>query len=114
MEQSKSHFTQDSMLTFYCPKMPFGLVFHNSPYVVGAVLFYVVNEEERPIAYVSSSLSSLKVVTPTQKRKLWVLCSKLKFLNYLYEREFSTYFDKPPLEGLGLTKPIKQIAAARM
>lgn len=114
--ESKSLLTQASVLTFYDPKKPLGLVCDASPYGVGAVLFHVVNGEERPIAYASRTLSKAESgYAHIEKEALAVIFGIKRFHKYLYGREFTIYSDHLPLEGLlGQTKPIQQMAAARM
>ncbi|XP_049527925.1 uncharacterized protein K02A2.6-like [Dermacentor silvarum] len=115
-QKSKKMLTQDSVLTFYDPKKPLGLVCDASPYGVGAVLFHVVCGQEKPIAYASRTLSSAeKGYAHIEKEALAVVFGVKRFHKYIYGREFTIYSDHLPLASLfGQTKPIPQMAAARM
>ncbi|XP_064461149.1 uncharacterized protein K02A2.6-like isoform X4 [Ornithodoros turicata] len=115
-EESKKLLTQDSVLTFYDPRKPLGLVCDASPYGVGAVLFHVINGEEKPIAYASRTLSKAESgYAHIEKEALAVVFGVKRLHKFLYGREFTIYSDHLPLAGLlGQTKPIPQMAAARM
>lgn len=75
------------MLTFYDPKKPLGLVCDASPYGVRAVLFHVVNGEERPIAYASRTFSKAESgYAHIEKEALAVVFGIKRFHKYLYGR----------------------------
>lgn len=115
-QESKRWLTHESVLTFYDPSKPLGLVADASAYGVGAVLFHVVDGHEKPIAYASRTLSKAEIgYSHLEKEALAVVFGIKRFHKYIFGREFTIYSDHLPLKGLlGHDKPIPASAAARM
>lgn len=88
-----------------------------SPYGVGAVLSHCMeNESERPISYVSRTLTAAeKEYSQLEKEGLAVVFAVKCFHQYLFGRPFSIFTDHKPLMGLfSELKGIPPLASARI
>lgn len=56
-EKSKGLLLNSQVLTIYDPKLPIGVVCDASSYGVGGILFHIVDGEEKPVKFFSSTLS---------------------------------------------------------
>lgn len=82
---------------------PFILTTDASNYAIGAVLTQLVDGHERPIAYLSRTLSKAEEkYSATAKELLAIYFAAKKFRPYLYGKKFTIYTDHEPL-----TKEIK-------
>ena len=101
----------------YDPKLPLILATDASAYGIGAVISHICpNGEERPIAYVSRTLtSSEQNYSQLDKEALSIVNGVRKFHQYLYGRKFLLLTDHKPLTTiLGPTRGVPPIAAARL
>ena len=86
------------MLVHYDDQLPIALATDASPYGVGAVLFYVIECRERPIAYASRTLSDAEKRYGQIEREGTAILFKVKhFEKYLFGRRFKLYTDHRPL-----------------
>lgn len=82
---------------------PFILTTDASNFAIGAVLTQLIDGHERPIAYLSRTLSSAEEkYSATAKELLAIYFATKKFRPYLYGNKFTIYTDHEPL-----TKEIK-------
>ena len=101
----------------YDPSLPIRLAADASAYGIGAVLSHVLDDgTERPIAYVSKTLSpSEKNYAQIEKEALALVFGVRKFHQYIYGRKFTLVTDhKPLLAILGPKAGIPSVAAARI
>lgn len=98
-EESKHLLNVNNVLIHYDPKLPLSLTCDSSGYGIGAVLSHLVNGEERPIVFASSTLSSSEMIYSSLEREALALMFGLKkFHTYLYGRKFKLITDHQPLQ----------------
>ena len=103
--------------THFDPSKEIVLASDASPYGVGGVLAHVVPDgSEKPVAFVSKTLSSAERNYSQIEREGLALVTCIKKLHqYLYGRPFTLLTDHKPLLGLlEEEKPIPTLAAARV
>ena len=101
----------------YDPSKPIILACDASQYGIGAVLSHVMdNEQDRPIAYVSRTLSSAeKHYSQLEKEALAIVFAVKKFHNFIYGRPFLIESDHRPLMFLfGDKSGIPPLASSRI
>lgn len=115
-QESKQWLLGSSLLTHYNPDKELGLVCDASSYGVGAVLFHIEDDgEERPIMFISSSLTKAeKGYAQIEREALAVIFAVKRFHKYLYGRQFKIFSDHKPLEVIFGTKSTNAITAARL
>ena len=88
----------------------------SSAYGVGAVLCHVVNGVEKPVFYISSTLSQAERNYPNLHREaLAVVFALTKFHKYIYGRKFKLVTDNKPLATIfNLEKGVPSVIAARL
>ena len=87
-----------------------------SPYEVGAVLSHHTEEGDRPIGFVSRSLSPAEInYAQIDKEALAIIFGVKKFHGYVFGRKFEIRCDHKPLQHLfDNTRAIPQLASARL
>ena len=104
------------MLVHYDPTCPVVVSCDVSPFRIGAVLANVVNDEERPVFFLSRSLTHVeKSYSQLERESLNIIFAVVRFRQYLLGREFTIVTDHRPL--LSLFNPSKakpSVAAARV
>ena len=113
---SKQLLTSETLLVHYDPTKELVLSCDASQYGIGAVLSQVYDKLEKPVAYVSRSLSSAeKNYSQLEKEGLAIVFGIKKFHNYLFGRRFTLCTDHKPLQSLlNESKAIPTIASARI
>lgn len=102
-ETLKNIMCSDLLLHYPNFEEPFILTTDASNYAIGAVLTQMVDGKERPIAYLSRTLTEAEEkYSATSKELLAIYFAAKKFRPYLYGRKFTIYTDHEPL-----TKEIK-------
>ena len=111
----KSILTNDQVLVHYDPKKPIILACDASPYGVGAVLPYIVDGVERPVAYASRTLTGAeKNYSQVEREVLSIIFGVTKFNKFLYGRKFTLFTDHEALTVIFEPKKgIPSLAAAR-
>ena len=92
----------------YDPKIELVVSCDASPYGIGAVLVYVMEDgSEKPVAYASRTLSTTeRNYGYLDKDALTVVFPVKKFHQFLFGRQFKIYTDHKPLLGcLALNEP---------
>ena len=86
----KEHLSGEQVLVHYDTTKPLVIATDASPYGVGAVISYrMENGEERPIPYASRPLTSAdKNYAQLEKEALGIIFGVCKFHKYLYGRKF--------------------------
>ena len=113
---SKHLLTSETLLVHYDSTKELVLSCDASQYGIGAVLSQVYDKLEKPVAYVSRSLSSAeKNYSQLEKEGLAIVFGIKKFHNYLFGRRFTLCTDHKPLQSLlNESKAIPTIASARI
>ena len=116
-QRAKDALQSDALLTHYDPTKPLVLACDASDYGVGAVLSHIVDGgKERPIAYISRTLSAAqKHYSQLEKEALAIIFAVKKFHCYLIGRHFTIESDHQPLKTLfGETSKIPNMASSRI
>lgn len=115
-EKSKSILVQSSLLVHYNPDEEIVISSDASPYACGAVLSHVINGNERPIMFVSSTFTDAeKNYAQIEREALAIIFALKRFHKFIYGRAFTIYTDHKPLEYiLGEKKKIPVQAASRV
>lgn len=116
-ETAKKCLQSEQLLVHFDDTKPLYLSCDASPYGVGAVLSHrLQNGTDRPIGYMSRSLSSAeRGYSQLEKEALAIIFGLKKFHQYLFGKHCTIVTDHKPLLGLlGEHKGIPQQAAARM
>ena len=115
--EAKKCLTSTTVLVHFDNRLDVVLSCDASPTGVGAVLAHRMSDgSERPIAYVSRSLSDTeRRYAQLDKEALAIVFGVKRFHQYLYGREFKIYTDHKPLLGLlNSTKAIPAMSSSRM
>ena len=113
----KEMICQDNMLVHYDISKPLKVFCDASPKGLGACMVHVMpTGDERPVAYVSRSLSSAEQnYAQIEREALAIVFAVRRFHQYLYGRTFTLVTDHRPLcKILGEKESIPPLAAARM
>jgi len=105
------------VLAHYNVNKPLRLAADASPYGIGAVLSHIeANGEERPIAFVSRTLTKAEQnYSQLEKEALALIFGVRKYYSYIYGRRFTLVTDHKPLVTiLGPKQGIPTLAAARL
>ena len=95
---AKAEISSDKVLTHYDVKLPIVLACDASQYGVGAVISHLIEEEEKPIAFSSRTLTkSEQNYSQLEKEALAIIFGIRKFHKYLYGRKFVLLTDHKPL-----------------
>lgn len=115
-ETLKKVMATDLLLAYPNFDLPFILTTDASNVAIGAVLAQSVDEKERPIAYLSRTLSKAEEnYSATAKELLGIYFAAKTFRPYLYGREFIIYTDHEPLtKELKLTDATGRVTRQRL
>lgn len=115
-EKLKSIMTSDLILTYPDFNQPFVLTTDASNVAIGGVLSQVIDGKEKPIAYLSRTLSKAEEkYSATAKELLAIYFSAKMFRPYLYGRSFIIYTDHEPLtKELKLTDATGRVTRQRL
>lgn len=103
------------VLMIYDPKLPIGIVCDASSYGVGGVLFHIVNNEERPVKFLSSTLSDAeKKYSQLEREALAIIFTLKKCHKYIYGRPFTIFSDHKPLQFIFGEKKFNSVTGARV
>ena len=114
-DTAKGILQSTSLLVHYDPTKPLILACDTSPYGVGAVLSYMMEDgSEKPVAFASRTLTPAEK-NYSQLEKETIVYGVKKFLTYLCGRHFTIFSDHQPLRRLfNESKGIPAMAASRI
>lgn len=115
-EESKEALLNSSVLVFYDPQKPVLVKAEASPYGIGAVLCHLIDGQERPIMFISRTLTDAeRNYAQIHREALALIYAVKKFHKYLYGKKFVLITDHKPLEAiLGSKAKIPIVAASRL
>lgn len=115
-EELKSIMASDLILTYPDFNQPFVLTTDASNVAIGGVLSQIIEGKEKPIAYLSRTLSKAEEkYSATAKELLAIYFSAKTFRPYLYGRSFIIYTDHEPLtKELKLTDATGRVTRQRL
>lgn len=115
-EKSKKLLVDINTLVHYDPRKPIVIACDASPYGVGAVMSHIIEGEERPVMFVSSTLSAAeKNYSQLHREALAIIFAVNKFHKYIYGIRFTIQTDHQPLRAIfGDKKDIPAVAANRL
>lgn len=113
----KKVIASEKVLVHYNPQLPIKLICDASQHGIGAAIFHTMeNNEDRPIAFASKSLSKAQSNYSTIDREaLAIYFGVNKFQHYLIGRRFVLQTDHKPLTSIfGSKRGIPTMAASRL
>ncbi|XP_031347132.1 uncharacterized protein K02A2.6-like isoform X2 [Photinus pyralis] len=115
-EKSKQLLLNSKALIAYSPDLPLVMAADASQYGVGGVLSHIVNGEERPIMFVSGTMTETqRRYSQLEREALAIIFSIKKFHKFIYNRPFTLITDHLPLKTiLGAKNKIPTLSAARL
>lgn len=115
-EQAKDALQADSLLVHYDTTKPLVLACDASQYGIGAVLSHVIDGDEKPVMYISRTLSAAeKNYSQIEREALAIVHAVKKLHTYLYGRHFVIESDHRPLSFLfGAHSKIPHMASSRI
>lgn len=115
-QESKKMLLDNRVLQLYDPKLPIVVICDSSAVGVGAVLCHKIGEVERPVFYVSSTLSNAEKNYPNLHREaLAIVFALTKFAKYIFGKKITVVTDNKPLVTIfNQKKGIPPLAAARL
>lgn len=94
----RNEIASDRVLVPFDPSLPVTLACDASPVGIAGVLSHIIDGVERPIAFVSRSLSKAEAnYSQIDREALAIVFAVDKFFNYLYGRKFKLITDNRPL-----------------
>ena len=113
---TKAEINSDKVITHYDVTLPIVLACDTSQYGVRAVISHQTEEEEKPIAFSSKTLTKSELnYSQLEKEALSIIFGIRKFHKYLYGRKFVLLTDhKPILTILEPTTGVPTLSAARL
>lgn len=100
-KQCKKELCGDKLLVHYDPSKPIVVTCDASNDGISSILSHRINGEERPVLFVSRSLSSAERKYPILHREaLAIVFGMEKFHKYVYGHHVEIFSDHKPLEGI--------------
>ncbi|XP_065203998.1 uncharacterized protein K02A2.6-like [Planococcus citri] len=97
----KKEIASERVLCHFDPAKPLILSTDASPYAIGAVLSHQFREGERPIAFVSRTLTETeRRYSQLDRESLAIYWAVKRFFNYLFGRKFILFTDCKPLTSI--------------
>ena len=113
--EAKETLLKSEALVHFDPRKPI-VVAADSSYGIGAVLYHKVDNQERPVCFVSRTLNSAeRNYGQVEREALAMVYAMRQFHNYLWGQHFTMVTDHKPLLGLfSMSKPIPPLASGRI
>ncbi|XP_055522539.1 uncharacterized protein K02A2.6-like [Wyeomyia smithii] len=114
--ECKKLLLSNNLLELYNPELPIVVICDASSNGVGAVLCHRVGEIEKPVFYVSSTLSASEKNYPNLHREaLGIVFGLTKFFKYIYGKRFKVVTDNKPLASIfNFKKGIPSLTVTRL
>ncbi|CAL1672394.1 unnamed protein product [Lasius platythorax] len=94
----KNEMASDRVLVSYDPNLPIVLTSDASPTGIAAVMSHMINDQEKPIAYASRSLTAAeRNYSKLDREALVIVFGVNHFFNYLFGLRFTLVTDNEPL-----------------
>lgn len=104
-ENCKRDVCSDRILVHYDPKLPIIVTCDASNDGIAGVLSHAINGQERPVFFVSRTLTSAEKNYPILHREaLAIVFAMEKFYKYVYGHHVKIVSDHKPLEGIFMSK----------
>ena len=115
-EDAKRALLESSMLVHFDNKLPVVLSCDASPTGVSCVLAHVIKNEERPVLFISRTLSTAeRNYSQLEREAIAIIFGVVRLRQYLLGRHFVIYTDHKPLLTLfSPDKTLPPVAAARV
>lgn len=115
-ERSKNLLLKYNVLERYDPEKEIVLICDGSPYGVGAIMAHKVKSEERPVTFISSTLSPAeKNYAQIHREALSVVFAVQKLYKFLYGKKFEIITDNQALcEIFNPKKSTSHLASSRL
>ena len=115
-EKSKAALLKSTLLVHYDPKLPITVSADSSSYGVGAVLSHRIDGIDRPVYFVSRTLTQVKRrYSQVEREALALVFAVKRFHFYLWGQKFKLVTDHKPLLGLfTANKCIPTMASGRI
>lgn len=115
-DKTKQLLTSSNSLELYDPKKQIIVASDASPYGLGAVLSHLINGEERPVMFVSCTLSPAEQnYAQIHREALGIMFALKQFCRYIYGLHFTLYTDNQALKEIyNPSKCTSAVAASRM
>ena len=116
-QKSKEALLKSGALMHFDPKLPLVVVADSSSYGIGAVLCHLVDNVERPVCFVSRTLTTTeRNYSQLEKEALAIVFALRKFHYYLFgQANFTVITDHKPLLGIfSANKSIPPMASGRI
>lgn len=114
-ERSKKLLLENGLLAHYDPTKEIILHCDASPYGLGAILSHKIDGKERPVLFVSCSLTQAqKNYAHLHREALAIVFAVKKFHKYIYGKKFTIYSDHQPLKEIFNEHKATPIAASRL
>lgn len=114
--ESKKALKQNKLLTHYDVNSQIYIESDASQHGVGAVLYHIINGEQRPIRFASATLTQAEQnYSQLDREALGIIFAVKKFHKYIYGRKVILVTDNQPLKKiLGPKSGIPPLAASRL
>ena len=114
--ETKKALMHSKALAHYNPELPVVIATDASPYGIGAVMSHIIDGIERPVIFISSTLSkSEQNYAQLHKEALAIIFAIRKLHKYIYGRRFTLITDHQPLKTIfSPQKNIPVMAASRL
>jgi hypothetical protein len=115
-QKSKKLLLENNILTLYDPTKPLVVSCDGSPWGVAAVLSHEINGVERPILFISSTLSTTEQnYSQLHREGLAIIFALKKFHKYIYGNKFTLCSDNQALKEIfSPKKATSQISSSRL
>ena len=115
-ENSKSTLLNSTLLVHYDPKLPITVSADSSSYGIGAVLSHRIDGVDRPVYFVSRTLTEVeRRYSQIEREALALVFAVKRFHFYLWGQKFKLITDHKPLLGLfSANKSIPTMASGRI
>lgn len=114
-ERSKELLLSNDLLVHYDQARPIVIHCDASPYGLGAILSHVIDGQDRPVLFISCTLTTAQQnYAQLHREALAIVFAVKKFHKYIFGKKFTIYSDHRPLQDIFNEKKSMPIAAERL